>query len=68
MNTTHILTEVKKFLDLGIFQLGLSNFWIGTWFPIDVFQFTVGLIQHQNFQEKRNPFDVRFTHKTAIFW
>ena len=33
------LTEVKKFLDFGIFWLGLSNFWIGAWFPFDVFQF-----------------------------
>ena len=30
------LTEVKKNLDFGIFQLGLSNFWIGAWFPFDV--------------------------------
>ena len=28
----------------------------------------VDLIQHQNFQEKRNPFHGRFTHKTARFW
>ena len=33
------LTEVKKNLDSGIFQLGLSNFWIGAWFPFDAFQF-----------------------------
>ena len=34
-----ILERGKHFLDLGIFRLGLSNFWIGTWFPFDVFQF-----------------------------
>ena len=32
------LTEVKTILDFGIFQIGLSNFWIGAWFPFDVFQ------------------------------
>ena len=30
----------KFFLDLGIFWLGLSNFWIGAWFPFDAFQFS----------------------------
>ena len=34
------LTEVKHFLDFGIFRLGLSNFWIGSLFPFDVFQLT----------------------------
>ena len=33
------LTEVKNFLDFGIFRLDLSDFWIGPWFPFDVFQF-----------------------------
>ena len=28
----------------------------------------IDLIQHQNFQEKLNPFHSRFTHKTARFW
>ena len=31
-------TEVKKFLDFGIFRLGLS-FWIGVLFLFDIFQF-----------------------------
>ena len=35
------LTEVKKISDSGIFWLGLLNFWIGAWFPFDVFQFIV---------------------------
>ena len=30
------LTEVKKSLDLGIFRLGLSNFWLGACFPFDI--------------------------------
>ena len=33
------LTEVKKFLDSGIFRSGLSNFQLGVWFPFDAFQF-----------------------------
>ena len=28
----------------------------------------IELIQHQRFQEKRNRFQGRFTHKTARFW
>ena len=28
----------------------------------------IDLIQHQKFQEKRNPFHGRYTHKTAKFW
>ena len=39
------LIEVKKFLGFGIFQLGLSNFWIGAWFPFDVFElFNISLM------------------------
>ena len=30
--------------------------------------FWIDLIQHQKFQEKRNPFHGRFTHKKARFW
>ena len=40
----------------------LSNFDLFRFFP------TIDLIQHQNFQEKRNPFHCRFTHKTSRFW
>ena len=29
---------------------------------------TIDLIQHQNFQDKRNPFHGRFMHKPARFW
>ena len=42
--THQFLTEVKKNLDFGIFRLGLSNFWIGTWFPFNVFQLNVAEI------------------------
>ena len=39
------LIEVKKFLGFGIFQLGLSNFWRGAWFPFDVFElFNISLM------------------------
>ena len=31
------------------------------------FMVSIDLIQHQNFQEKRNSFHGRFTHKTATF-
>ena len=32
------------------------------------FQYPRDLLQHKKFQEKRNPFHGRFTHKTARFW
>ena len=54
------LTEVKKFFDLGIFRLGLSNFWIGTWFPFDVFQFITYVMAEF--------FTAWHSHKTKHFW
>ena len=36
-----ILDRFKKKLDFVFFPLGLSNFWVGAWFPFDKGQFTL---------------------------
>ena len=35
------LDQGQTKFDFSIFRLGLSNFWIGAWFPFNVFQLTV---------------------------
>ena len=36
MSVTHqFWTDSKKIMDFLFFPLGLSNFWLGAWFPFD---------------------------------
>ena len=57
------LTDFKKFLDFVFFSLGLSNFWLGAWFPFDEGQFnpqSSNLIQTLSFTAQ---FEIDFDKK-----
>ena len=43
-----ILDRFKKKLDFVFFPLGLSNFWVGAWFPFDEGQSTQHLLKINN--------------------
>ena len=51
-----ILDRFQKILDFVFFPLGLSNFWVGTWFPFDEVQF-IGQVE---VERSRNVFEINF--------